>query len=378
MTSFERLVASDPGREAPYEARDFDAMLSRVVTASYPHMTSWRAFKARVLAALGASGAVMAVAISTLAGAGPALDRLTFAAAPVAPAASTTKMLTVTSTGVQAPIATVSAERLSTSVPVLPTYSVSTPSDGAATLSLVGRALGVRLSAPSVVHTTNGVQMWLAHGPWHSLATLVRMGGVDYWRLAPPSSSLMALGGSYGPSRASLERRALDIVAQVGAFETAPPLYSVGPGSRVVVPLVIAGYATNLADTFTFDANSHVIEASGVYFSLGPPANYPLLSARAAALHAPAQASLFAHAISTQGWVGYVPFSSAYGVGSGDVHLASSSLQYRVVVDAHNVAHAMPMYLLEGTNVTSSQRVVLEASALETRYLAVEVHGGAG
>ena len=379
MTSFERLVASDPQRGEAYAPRDFDALLARVVATPVAHLTTWRAFKMRVLGAFGASGAVMAVAISVLAGAGPSLDQLTFAA-PLEKAAAPSQMMTVTVTGTG--LATTApthfrSSGLSSQVPSLATFHVSAPSDGARTLALVARVLEVRVGAPAAdrARSVAGSRAWSAHGTAFSSATLVRAGGVDYWSFAFPPNDLLA-SGSYGPARATLERRALDVVAQLGGYETAPPVFIPGPTSRVVVPLLIGGQATNLADTFTFDVLGHVVAASGVLFSLGPPVNYPLISPRAAVVQVARQASLFAHAVSTQGWVGYTPMGASNTfAGLGEVHLATASLQYRVVVDARGVAHAIPTYVYATSPRDAA--VVVEATAINPRYLVYEVHGPA-
>lgn len=378
MTSFERLVASDPQRGEVYAPRDFNALLARVVATPIAHVTTWRAFKARVLAAFGVSGAVMAVAISALAGAGPSLDQLTFAAPVATTAVAPTKIVTVTGTEYIAAAPThFHSSLLSAQVPSLAAYSVSAPSDGAHTLTLVTRALGVRVGAAGAdrARSVAGTRAWSAHGAAFSSADLVRAGGVDYWNFAFPPNVLIP-SGSYGPARATLERRALEVVAQLGDYETATPVFTPGATSRVVVPLLIGGQATNMADSFTFDVLGHVVAASGVLFSLGPPVNYPLVSPRAAVVQVTRQASLFAHAVSTQGWVGYAPMSSPDSFsGLGDVRLATSSLQYRVVVDAHDVAHAIPTYVYATSQRDAS--VVVEATAIDPRYIVYQVHGRA-
>jgi hypothetical protein len=380
MTSFERLVASDPQRGERYEPRDFDALFARVVSVPIAHVTTWRAFKARVLAAVGASGAVMAVAISLIAGAGPSLAPLTFAAAPLAHrAVAPTKMstLTVTSAGVASFPTRFVASGLSDETPSLAAFSVSAPADGARTLSLVARALAVRVGPVTAARArAAGGSSWSVRGEALSSTTLERVGGVDYWSYSFPANTLVA-GGTFGPSRASLEQRALAIISQLGAMETGVPVFTTGLTSRVVVPILIAGQVTNLADTFTFDANGHVVAANGVIFSLGPPISYPLVSPRAAVVQVARQTSLFAHAVTSQGWVGYAPLGAqgAQGAlgGGGVVHLTSSSLQYRVVVDAHNTAHAIPTYLFSGT----STHVVVEAAAIDPHYITYQVHGSA-
>ncbi len=377
MTSFERLVASDPARDAPYETRELDAMLARVVSTAYPHVTSWRAFKARVLAALGASGAVMAVAISLIAGAGPSLAPLSFAAAPIVPSAATNmSTLEITSTGVANAPTRYVASTLSAQAPSLAAYGVSAPAEGPRVFALVARALARRVGPVSRGATrSGGGTTWTARGEAFSSLTLERVGGVDFWNFSFPPNTLVA-GGTYGPSRSSLERWALKVVNQLGGEETGVPVYSSGLTSRVVVPLLIAGHSTNLADTFTFDSLGHVVAASGVIFTLGPPVAYPLVSPRAAASQVATQMSLFSHAVSTQGWVGYAPLgtATAHGGPGGDVHLETSSLQYRVVVDAHGTAHAIPIYLYRGSGGDSAP-VVVEATAIDPRYISYEVHG---
>lgn len=379
MTSFERLVASDPQRGERYEPRDFNALLARVVSVPIAHVTTWRAFKARVLAAFGASGAVMTVAISLIAGAGPSLAPLTFAAAPLAQhGVAPTKMstVTVTAAGVVSAATRFVASGLSDETPSLAAFSVSAPADGAQTLTLVARALSVRVGPVGPTRArANGGSSWTARGEAYSSTTLERVGGVDYWNFSFPPNTLVA-GGTFGPSRASLEQRALAIISQLGGLETGVPVFTSGLTSRVVVPILIAGHVTNLADTFTFDATGHVVAAKGVIFSLGPPVSYPLVSPRAAVVQVARQTSLFGHAVTNQGWVGYAPLGARGALGAGgDIHLTTSSLQYRVVVDAHNTAHAIPTYLYSGSS--ASAHVVVEAAAIDPHYITYEVHGSA-
>ena len=390
MTSFERLVANDPSRGAPYAPRDLDAMISRVVALPYARVLSWRAFKARVLAGFATSCAVMAAATYALAGAGPPLVRLAFAAAPVkAASAAPQYAVAVTSSGVATSATPRRAATLSTTVPKLAAFTVTAPSSEADTVATLARALGVTLGEPVAKTPPPGAQSeWSAPGAPGTEALFVRVGGVDQWGYVPVlSTQTPSAPNGAAPASVShplgataLAQRALDIAHALGTLDTGVPIVGTGgvfvPGgpANVVVPILINGHWSNLTDNFLLDARGHVLTARGVMFALGPPISYPLISPRAAVSQVSAQAAIFSHEVTPLGWLGYQPSGASLPMGARD--LAGSSAQYRILVDARGVAHALPIYQYVVRSSTSPE-VVVDALAIEPRFLVYEVHGGA-
>ena len=389
MTPFERLVASDPSRDIGYAPRDLDAMLARVVAQPYARVLSWRAFKARVLAGFTTSCAVMAAATYALAGVGPPLVRLTFAAAPApmaapAPTYATSQKVTVTGSGFVASAPTLLARRISTTVPSLATFTVMAPPSERDAVATLARALGVTLGTPrAIVVAPPGAHEWTARGVGGTEAFFARVGGVDLWLYGPVLSAGMpsapaeatSLGGL---SKAEISQRALAIVHALGTFDTGVPVVGGGAAfvrgapTTVVVPILIDGHWSNLSDTVMLDARGRVISARGAMFSLGPPTSYPLISPRAAASHVGEQAAIFAHGLTPLGWPGYE--SSGAALPTGTLRLSQSIAQYRILVDAHGVGHALPIYQYVGRS-NGSREVVLDALAINPRYLVYEVHG---
>jgi hypothetical protein len=392
MTSFERLVASDPQRAGAYAPRDFDAMITRVLAQPYARVLSWRAFKARVLAGFTASCAVMAGATYALAGAGPPLLRLTFAAAPVKAAQAPTYATTLTGSGFVASMPRLLAGAISTTAPSLAAFTVTAPSSERDAVATLAHAIGVSLAAPvAKVPAPPGTHNeWTARGEPGMEAIFVRVGGVDLWGYEPllstetpsaPSGVAAPPSAPRGLSGAALAQRALNIVHALGTLDTGVPIVGTGatfvPGAptKVVVPILIDERWSNLSDQLLLDARGRVISALGVMFSLGPPVAYPLISPRAAASHASAQAAIFAHEVTPLGWPGYEP--SGASLATGALRLTQSTAQYRILVDARGVAHALPIYQYVGRSSTSRE-VVLDALAIDPRFLAYEVHGSVG
>ena len=389
MTSFERLVASDPSRDDAYAPRDFDAMLARVIAQPYARVTSWRAFKARVLTGFTTSCAVMAAATYALAGAGPPLVRLTFAAAPAsmaapAPTYATSQKVTVTGSGFASAAPTLLARRISTTVPSLATFTVMAPPSERDAVATLASALGVTLGAPrAIIVAPPGAHEWTARGEGASEAFFARVGGVDLWLYGPGLSAGLPSAPPEATSRGGLSKveivqRALEIVHALGTLNTGVPVVGGGAAfvrgtpTTVVVPILIDGHWSNLSDTVMLDGRGRVISARGAMFSLGPPASYPLISPRAAVSHASEQAAIFAHAVTPLGWSGTEPSGAALPTGA--LRLSQSIAQYRILVDAHGVGHALPIYQYVG-QTNGSRAVVLDALAINPRYLVYEVHG---
>ena len=389
MTSFERLVASDPQRAGAYAPRDLDAMISRVLAQPVARVLSWRAFKARVLAGFTASCAVMAAATYALAGAGPSLARLTFAAAPVKASVAPTfaATATVTGTGEVAAAPKLLTGAISSAVPSLAAYSVTTPSSEHDVVATLAAALGVTLGPPRtvIVAPPAARQEWTTRVERGTEAIIVRVGGVDLWDYGPVLSAqspalppVVAAPNAPGTLGApALAQRALDIVRALGTYDTGVPIVGAGTFVRgeptnVVVPILVNGHWSNLTDNFVLDARGRVFSARGVMFSLGPPVNYPNISPRAAVAHVSAQAAIFAHGVTSWGWPGYQPSGSA--LPTGTLHLIQSSAQYRLLVDAGGVAHALPIYQYVGRS-SGAREVVVDALAIDPRYLVYEVHG---
>ena len=389
MTSFERLVASDPQRDGAYAPRDLDAMISRVLAHPYARVLSWRAFKARILAGFTASCAVMAAAIYGLAGAGPSLVRLTFAAAaPVNAATAAPQKYATTATGAGYAAPRYVAGDVTTSTPSLAAFTVTAPSSLDDAVAALAGALGVRLGRPRAEVTPPGAPpTWTARGENGKEALVVRVGGVQLWGYLPglyaqtPSapSGAGAPRTSGGLSAAALAQRALDIVHALGTFDTGAPVVGTGgtfvrgEPTNVVVPIRIDGHWSNLTDGFFLDGSGRVISASGAMFSLGPPITYPLVSPRAAVAHISEQAAIFAHAVTPLGRLGYVPTGVPLTTGA---RLSTSSAQYRILVDAKGVGHALPIYQYVGRSA-DTREVVLDALAIDPRYLVYQVYGGA-
>ena len=390
MTSFERLVASDPQREGAYVPRDLDAMVSRVLSHPYARVLSWRAFKARILAGFTASCAVMAAAIYALAGAGPSLVRLTFAAA--APnftnAAAAPQKYATTATGTSVAAPRYVAGDLTSASPSLAAFTVTPPSSQRDAVATLASALGVRLGSPKAEATAPGAPpVWRTHGENGKEAVFASVGGVQLWGYLPVLSvgTPSAPGGvapsaSGGLSATALAQRALDIVHALGTFDTGTPVVGTGgtfvrgEPTNVVVPILIGGHWSNLTDGFLLDASGHVISATGAMFALGPPVTYPLISPRAAVSHISEQAGIFAHAVTPLGRLGYVPTGAPLSTGA---RLSRSSAQYRILVDAQGVGHALPIYQYVGRSA-NAREVVLDALAIDPRYLIYQVHGSTG
>ena len=389
MTSFERLVASDPQRAGVVAPRDLDAMITRVVAQKYAHVLSWRAFKARVFAGFSASCAAMAVATYALAGAGPSLERLSFAASAVTMAAPAAQKYTSAQTGVgnaSAQTGTVHAAArllsgaISASVSSLASFTVTAPSSARDTVSLLANALGVTLNSP-VASARTGLgepYMWTARGENGAVAKVLRVGGVNLFSYQAQPADQTA-GAATGLHAAALAQRALDIVHALGITDTGVPVVGTGtpirPGAptNVVVPILINAHWSNLSDDFVLDARGRVIAARGALFSLGPPVGYPLISPRAAASRISFQAAFFAHELSASSGVAVNP---AAPLPVGTIRLTQAATQYRILVDAQGVAHALPIYQYRGTS--GSREVVLDAVAIDPRYLVYEVHGSGG
>ena len=391
MTSFERLVASDPQRDGAYGPRDLDAMISRVLTHPYARVLSWRAFKARILAGFTASCAVMAAAIYALAGAGPSLVRLTFAAsAPnftnTATAAPQKYATTVTGSGFAAPRYV--AGDLTSASPSLAAFTVTAPSSQRDAVATLASALGVKLGPPKAEATAPGAPpVWRARGENGKEALFASVGGVQLWGYLPGlyAQTPSAQGGvapraSGSLSAAALAQRALDIVHALGTFDTGTPVVGTGgtfvrgEPTNVVVPILIGGHWSNLTDGFLLDASGRVISATGAMFALGPPVTYPLISPRAAVSRISEQAAIFAHAVTPLGRLGSAPTGVPLATGA---RLSTSSAQYRILVDAQGVGHALPIYQYVGRSA-NAREVVLDALAIDPRYLIYQVHGGPG
>ena len=392
MTSFERLVASDPQRDGAYAPSDLDAMISRVMSQPYARVLSWRAFKARVLAGFTTSCAVMAAATYALAGAGPPLVRLTFAAsapANAAPAAPQKYATTMTGSGFVVSLPHYLAGDISTTVPSLAAFTVTAPSRPRDAVATLAHALGVTLGPPDAIVTPpSAPHEWKARGEHSMEALFARVGGVEWWNYGPVLSvaaTSAPSGVAYAPPSASrslraaaLAQRALDIVHALGTFDTGVPVVGTGgtfvrgQPTNVVVPILIDGHWSNLTDVVFLDPRGRVISARGVMFSLGPPVSYPLISPRVAASHVSAQAVIFAHGVTPLGWPGYE--TSGAPLPTGTFRLTQSSAQYRILVDFHGVAHALPIYQYVGQSANAHQ-VVVDALAIDPHFLIYQVHG---
>ncbi len=277
----ERLIASDPAA-AGYEHPRFGAMLSRVVATPVSRRdATWRSFRLKVAAAVALTGAVTGTGIAALSTSGVSLPVLSFAAGVSHQAGSdaATKFTTASPMMfLQRNYEFTGAGNFSSAAGSATVYTISAPSDPAATLSNAASSLGVDVGTPS--STDNG-QSYAATGPTYS-GSVDTFGGFASWDVSLTDQSGVATSSTTVATDA-FNAKALSDAHQLGNFDLGTPT-ATAEGSDatapvdVNVPILVGGKVTNLSYDFVFAADGSLVSADGVSFTLTPLGEYPLIS----------------------------------------------------------------------------------------------------
>jgi hypothetical protein len=291
---FERLAAADPAADEPYQHRDLDSLISRVLAlpaATRP--ARWRRARYRL-----GGGAVLAGGVSVglvaLLGGGAALPALAIASV------NSTRSPTATSTSEFAAAAASShgdfraGAALSASAPVALSYQVHVPAP-AAVMSRLARVFQVNgtpthtraewsldsSSGASLNYQLGGVPQWYYSSTTYPVAPATKS---DHASVPMPShptlvrdvhQDLAALGFNYELSSPLFSTSTVSIVTAAGADEE--------QSQEQVIYQVVAG-RTEIGQSvmFQIDARNRVLYAQGPALVVGGSRNYPLASPRAA------------------------------------------------------------------------------------------------
>jgi hypothetical protein len=279
VTSFEeRLITSDPAAGAPYTSANFDAMISRIVASPYEKSAAaWRGFKFRMAGSVAAASLLTALGITALNTAGSVLPILGFAAASAHKSTGYATQSPVAGTFMIARLNYQfhGADNFPTQGGVATSYTLSAPSDPAATLNDVAKVLHVDVATPS---TNDNGQSFTANGAQYS-AWLVPYAGYDTWgvnlnatqSISVPTQSpdqLKALAVSFAQALGTFD---------VGTASVDAPSGPTGP-TNVTVPILVAGENTGLDYFFSFAGDGTLLNAGGNSFAIQPAGDYPLLS----------------------------------------------------------------------------------------------------
>jgi len=335
----DRLADANPVTEA-YVPATYDQMLTRAMRQTRTHDPVWRTFRLRMAGSVTAASAVTVLAVSALNGAGAALPVLGFSATAAHAAGSTaagatqsTASPTYSATTVYGPPSMAmrirpvnyvfhGGDAFSSAAGSATAYSVTAPTDLAATLNAAASALGITLgTTPSPQNSatyygvSGGGYTATVYGgsvmplvTWDIYATASGPSGVSGvtstvgTAVSPPavagtSGVTGASGASSSPSGTSgatgntAPTNTAALLAQAEGYVTSLGYH---PGTATVeatvstaatggylvirVPLLIDGLPSNLRDVFNIGDNGVLQGATGTAFQLSAVATYPLLS----------------------------------------------------------------------------------------------------
>lgn len=327
----ERLIASDPATQG-YAHPDFGAMVTRVVATPVSRRdAAWQSFRLKVAAAVTVTGVLTGAGIAALSAAGVALPVLSFAAsAQHQTGASTSSAFGAVGTdkvvpGMYMPIMRnwqfTGSDNFSSAPGSATVYTLSAPSDPAATLSAAASALGVNLATPT--SAGNG-QDYLAPGPAYS-GWISTSGGFSMWGIGV-NNQPGTVSSSDAVAPDSFNATALADARKLGTYNLgAPTATALGTDTSglidVTVPILVGGRATDFLYDFTFAVDGSLVSASGVSFTLTTLGDYPLISPAAGVDQINAQ--LYIASAFVPGFGGFSSGVSSTGAGSSGSGVAT-------------------------------------------------------
>ncbi len=408
----DRLAALDPAAGQPYEHRNLDAMIARVISQhSSPRTNLWRRFQVKMAGALVTSALVTTGAIVAIQGAGPALPLLAIQSIHSGQgfkSVASTHPGTYGAMQIYEVFNFTAGPGLTASTPTNFSYQLQIPSNAASEASRVAAIFGVT-GTPAV---TNG-----DGSNW--TVTNASGSSLDYQNSAIPqwnyTSSLIQSAyansssspSGNNPNHTTLEGDVQSYLAEMGyGYNLSSPNFSTSTigtanpdgtiktatsAAIVSYNVVVGGITTDQSLSFTVDTNNNVLYASGPAFSVGNSYNYPLqsLSAGVAALNAEQQNRF--QGSSTQP----TPLSgSSVNPGSNDtgtttptgppsvnVTLNSDSLSFQTYQLTDGTLWLLPVYqyagTITGTDATSTTSTWSEL-AVDPNYIRISSTATAG
>lgn len=315
MKSIEERLAEANPHTAGYVPANYEQMVAGAMRHPRHADTTWKTFRARMAGAVAAASAVTVLGVSALNGAGAALPVLGFAATTHSSSPSAQGLSSTSGTSPGAYMMPVrlnysfhGGDSFSHAGGSARVYDLAAPSDLAATLGGVAKALSVTLAtAPD---SGNSSTYYGVGGSGYSGDINVGS-GADYWNVSAAPNGVAGVSGVTGATSAtgptgasasvaatgSLATQALGFVRALGDYSAGQPVLvgSDAKTSTVDVPLLINGDHSDMSDTFTFNSDGSLQSASGYDFVLNDVATYPLISESAGVDQITAQQSLFRH-----------------------------------------------------------------------------------
>jgi hypothetical protein len=288
----DRLAALDPAANNPYQARNLDQMISRIVASSpsgAARSTWWQRVQVRIAAALILGTAIGAGTLAIVQG-GPNLAALAIQANvkshPGLFAPENTVQLQETKFAPTASLASSNISRLSAS----PSFELSIPKDSAAEAARLASAFHV---VGKVQHHGNN---WVVGSSAGAAFDYQTSSASPQWyyssttpKIAPSTASSSAHVAM--PSHATLARDARGYLKRLGFnYSVVSPTYTESSVStsdtdgapslqgqeQVTYTVAVQGVDTDQSVSFSVDAHNTVVYAQGPAFEVKSGTNYPL------------------------------------------------------------------------------------------------------